>query len=574
MMTNLNPRPRTRSRFSAWIRRSRQLALPGLSALLLALALPLPLAALTPVAPDESPAWWLQVKDDWDEAWERAWSREGRESEFAEDETWPRGGEGDWEGDWLREEGGLVRFRYTDAGYEEVALTGDWLDWGRLSMDFLPEEQCWALSLALAPGRHHYRFIVRDEEGEWEAIDPANSEAKRLDDGGWVSVVVTGGWDEGETEHWHEERSEWRRLRAELARDDGAPQFPCAEQDCDQDGTLSAFLDYQRVDGLVFGFSPRHLAESDFELSVQGLIAYGFESERWSAGLTVLQPLVPGQRLWLKLQGASGTTFAPRTGIGDEENLLAVALLREDYRDYFRREGAAFSLVAAAPAWLRVEAGLRSEDHEAICNTATWSVHSGHFRTNLPIDAGTLRSVFGSLRLGTPFNHLAVAWERAGEDVLGGDFGYSLAEATLRSRVPLGDAQHLDLRVKGASNLRGALPLQRRFLLGGLGSVRGYDYQSLLVAHPEGPQALYGGERMLLANLEYGFGLLDEFDLFALYDAGMAWADRDAEFALKDLKDSAGLGLGSADAGLRLNLMRSLDGSEETVFELRLERAF
>jgi len=570
METSQSFRPQNRSRFSAWIRRSRRLALPGLLSMLATLLLPLPLWALTPTAPETAPAWWPQVKDDWDEAWERAWSREAREFEFAEDEAGRREGEGDW----LREEGGFVHFRYADEGYADVELTGDWLDWDRLPMDFLPEERCWALSLALEPGLHHYRFIVRDEEGEWEAIDPANTEAQRLDEVGWVSVLVTGGWDDGERESWREERATWRRLRAELARDDGAPQFPCAEQRCDQDGTLGAYLDYQRVDGFVFGFAPQHLAESDFELSVQGLIGYGFESERWSAGLTVLQPLVPGQRLWLKLQVASGTTYAPRTGIGDLENLLAVALLREDYRDYFRREGAAASLVAAAPAWLRVEGGLRSEDHEAMRNTATWSVHSGRFRPNLPVDEGTLRSVFASLRLGTPLNHIAVAWERAGEDVLGGDFDFSLAEATLRGRVPLGEAQHLDLRVKGASNLRGALPLQRRFLLGGLGSVRGYDYQSLLVAHPEGPQALYGGERMLLANLEYGFGLLDEFDLFALYDAGMAWADRDADIEFADLKDSAGLGLGSADAGLRLNIMRSLDGSDETVFELRLERAF
>ena len=69
-----------------------------------------------------------------------------------------------------------------------------------------------------------------------------------------------------------------------MARDDGAPPFPCAEQRCDQDETLGAYLDYQRVDGFVFGFAPQHLAESDFELSVQGLIGYGFESERWSAG--------------------------------------------------------------------------------------------------------------------------------------------------------------------------------------------------------------------------------------------------------------------------------------------------
>ncbi|MBM4119254.1 hypothetical protein FJ251_16265, partial [bacterium] len=196
---------------------------------------------------------------------------------------------------------------------------------------------------------------------------------------------------------------------------------------------------------------------------------------------------------------------------------------------------------------------------------------------NLPIEEGTLRSVFASLRLGTPLNHVALAWERAGEDLIGGDFDYSLADVTLRSRVPVAEAQHLDLRVRAASNLRGALPLQRRFLLGGLGSVRGYDYQSLLVPAAAGPAPLYGGERMLLANLEYGVDLFEELELFALYDAGMAWADRNAgDIALADLKDSAGLGIGfdDDDTDLRLNILRTLDGSEQTAVELRLGRAF
>ncbi len=542
MKTKPNPRPL-----------ARRLSLAGLLCLLL--APPLPAAALSTLdrEPDTAPSWWLTVKDDWDEAWERAWSREGRSAETA-DADWPDDDES--EGLWAPDEDGRLRFRYADEGYRAVALTGDWLDWDRLPMDYLPEERCWTLSLELAPGRHHYRFIVRDEEGEWEAIDPANTQAQRLDDGGWVSVLVTGDLERG---HWRREKATWRRLRAELGhREDG------------EDLTI----DYQRVDGLLLGLRPEHVAEADFEPSAQGLVAYGFESERWSLGLTLLQPLVPGQRLWLKFEGLGGTAYAPRTGVGDTENSLAAVFFREDYRDYYRREGAAFSLVALAPDWLRVEAGLRSEDHAYMRNTATWSFHSGRFRTNLPIDEGTLRSVYGSLRLGTPLNHIALAWERAGEDVLGGDFDYSLAEAMLRSRLPLGEAQHLDLRVKGASNLRGALPLQRRFLLGGFGSVRGYDYQSLLVADPSGLQAAYGGERMLLANLEYRLGIFDELDIYGLYDAGMAWADRDAEMAAADLKDSAGIGLGSDDAGLRLNLMRTLDGSDQTVLELRLERAF
>lgn len=537
-----------------------------LAALAVSVLIALPARALVPVpvpaSPEDSEAWWLQVKDDWDEAWERAWSREGDAETAVEVDL---DFDADWELDWSGEghPPGRVEFRYADEGYLAVALTGDWLDWERLPMAFAPDAQAWTLSLDLEPGRHHYRFIVSEAEGEWEAIDPANTQALRLDDRGWVSVLDIAG---GEAGHWRRERdADWRtreRARSELRRE--TPD----EEELD--------LSYQRVDGLVLSLIPEHLGTADFEMSARGTLAYGFESERWSASLALLQPLVPGNRLWLRLFGTSGTSFAPRTGIGDTENSLAAVFFREDYRDWYRREGAAASLVAAAPDWLRVELGLRSEDHESLGNTATWSVRHGQFRPNLPVADGTLRSVFAGLRLGTPLSYLELDWERAGEDVLGGDFRYSLAEATLRSRLPVGAGQHLDLRLTGGANLLGELPLQRRYLMGGFGTVRGYDYQSLLVPATAGSAPLYGGERMLLANLEYRVGIMDELGLFALYDAGMAWADRDAEVRLDDLKDSAGLGIGfdSEEADLRLNIMRTLDGSEQTALELRLERAF
>lgn len=541
--------------------KSLRLAALAFSALLI--ALPARAVLPVPVPTDANDSWWAQVKDDWDEAWERAWSRDDDDADASAVEV-DLDFDADWELDWSGEGQlpGRVEFRYADEGYLAVALTGDWLDWERRPMVFSPEAQAWTLSLDLEPGRHHYRFIVSEAEGEWEAIDPANTQALRLDEQGWVSVLDVARSESGD---WRRERdADWRareRARSELRRE--APD----EEDLD--------LAYQRVDGLVLAVSPEHLGSADFEMSARGTLAYGFESERWSASLALLQPLVPGNRLWLRLYGASGTSFAPRTGVGDLENSLAAALFREDYRDWFRREGGSLSLVAVSE-WLRLEAGLRSEDHESLGNTATWSIRSGRFRPNLPVDEGTLRSVFAGLRLGPPLSHLELRWERAGEDVLGGDFGYSLAEATLRSRLPLGAGQHLDLRLAGGANLLGRLPLQRRYLLGGFGTVRGYDYQSLLVPAAASPAPLYGGERMLLANLEYRVGIIDELGLFALYDAGMAWADRDVDIQLADLKDSAGLGIGfdDDDTDLRLNILRTLDGSEQTAVELRLGRAF
>lgn len=527
----------------------RRFSLAALASLII-LATPLASALALEVQPRQA-GWWEQVKDDWDESWDRAWHDEDRDSRLGLSAGlyYPR------------TRGGNVRFRYEDDRYRQVYIAGDFTDWRDEPMVLDFEEGVWEIHLDLSPGRHHYQFRVEDGEGSWVAFDPSNFESDNLPDHGRVSVLDL---DIRRESRRHRRHLDYERIERELNMDyDG------------RDYTLGATFDYQRVDGLVLGLAPSNIARSDFEPSVRGYLGYGFESDRWSLGLSILQPLVVRNLLWLKLDGYHGTDNAGRTGITDAENLLAMAFFREDFRNHHQREGVAFSLVFAGLDWMRLEGGLRSNDYFSRTNTSSWSFAKGEFAQNLPVDEGTLRAVFGNLRLGTETNFVQVDYERSGEDLLGGFGDYELLEATWRGRLPLGSGQRLDFRVKGGSNLRGSLPLQKRYLLGGLGTVRGYDYQSLLVAHPAGPQALYGGERMAFANVEYGFKLFDSIDLFALYDIGMAYEDREAEIELADMAESVGIGFGIDDACLRVNVFKPLDdGDGDPVVELRLERAF
>ncbi len=497
--------------------------------------------------------WWAQVKEEWDEAWDRAWSNDSYDDEsWSDEEVYPRNLEG------------RVRFRYEDDGYTQVYLTGDFLDWEREAMDLSYDDDTWEISLELDSGHHLYRFVVVDEEDEWSAIDPANFDSRKLHDRGRVSVLDLDS---------HRKSRRGRRYR-EYDRVERELMMNYNERDLGMENEV----DYQRVDGLVLGYSPVYVAENDFEPSARGRISYGFQSDHWSAGLTILQPLAKRNLLWLKVDGFHGTDYRDRTDITDAENFLAMCFFRKDFRDYFQREGVAFSLVFAGLDWLRLEGGLRSDDYFSRGNTSNWSFADGHFAENLPVDEGTLRSVFGKLRLGTLYNNIELSYERSGEEVLGGMGDYELVQGTWRTRVPMGPRQRIDLRVKGGTNLRGHLPLQRRFLAGGLGTVRGFDYQSLFTPDPDGSPAdaaLYGGERMALANLEYGFRLFEEVNLFALYDIGMVYEDRQADIKLDGMKESAGFGFGIDDAGLRVNVMKPLDGDDgDTVVQLRLERTF
>jgi len=333
---------------------------------------------------------------------------------------------------------------------------------------------------------------------------------------------------------------------------------------------------YQRVDGWTLGLVPSFLTGRDFEPSAWGRLSYGLKSERWSGGVTVLQPLLSRNRLWLRLDGFAGTDFTDQTGISDPENSLAAVLFREDYRDYHRREGASASLVFAARRWLRLEAGVRTDDFTSLERIVNWSIHSGEFRPNPPVDEGTLRAAFGCARVGTRFNYLELAYEHCGEDVFEGDFDYARVAGTLRGRLRLGRRQHVDVRLAGGGALSGALPVQRQFVLGGLGTVRGYDYQSLLLPAASGGAAEpYGGQKMVLANAEYTFAIDRDFDIFLFYDTGMAYEDRDADVELDQFRDSAGLGVEIEDAGLRVTVAKALDGSDrDPVVTVRLQQMF
>ena len=94
-----------------------------------------------------------------------------------------------------------------------------------------------------------------------------------------------------------------------------------------------------------------------------------------------------------------------------------------------------------------------------------------------------------------------------------------------------------------------ALPLYERFYLGGMNSVRGFQYYTISPRTPEGEYV--GGDKMLLFNFELQFPLVRDAGLMGVffYDAGNAFglpsgtAGTNGAFSLFDLRDSAGGGV-------------------------------
>ncbi len=461
---------------------------------------------------------------------------------------------------------GKIRFRYRDDGFEQVSIQGSFNDWQPESMQLDAAGEIWSFVVDLDPGRYRYQYLVRDEGGEWTAIDPNNSHATRDSRHGWVSKFRVSTKKSDRRSRRHRDRSVGSHIaRNELDRLYG------------DDGGAS----YDRVDGLAIHAVPEDIGHSRFEPSLAARVKYGFKSKEWSLSGTMAQPLLRNGRLLLMFSVYSETAYTDQTGVGDVENSLAAAFFKEDFRDYYWREGLTSSIIYRPNRDLRLQAGFHSADYTSLTNHATWSLASGSFLPNPAIHRGNLRSLFARGRWGDADNHLDLHYEKSGEGAGGGEFDFEQLTAQVRSRVWLGPDKHFDFRIKAGSTLSGWLPNQRRYLVGGLGTVRGYRYQTLLIPDPGDPAdadpPIHGGQKMLIANAEYTLHTDWDFDLILFADTGMAWADRDAEFNTGDLHSSAGIGfqIDDDDDGLRVDVIQTLDESgRDTLCQLRLRRMF
>jgi outer membrane protein insertion porin family len=128
----------------------------------------------------------------------------------------------------------------------------------------------------------------------------------------------------------------------------------------------------------------------------------------------------------------------------------------------------------------------------------------------------------------------------------------------------------------------GRLPLYERFYLGGMNSVRGFEYYTVSPQTPEGEYV--GGNKMLLFNFELQFPIVRDAGLMGVvfYDAGNAFGlppSNIGGFDLFDLRDSAGAGFRwfSPLGPLRLEWGKNLHprpGEETSNFEFAIGQMF
>ena len=311
----------------------------------------------------------------------------------------------------------------------------------------------------------------------------------------------------------------------------------------------------RRSEGLFVGAGGAWRPNDLTRISFGGGLAVGEARPQASLGL--------GRRLgevevavdgWLRTHRDVG----PSAGVGALRT-LALLVRGEDYEDPYLTTGARFGIARhGGPVRWRLGASLERHRSAGLV-VGTVPLGDRPLRPVRPVDEGELTrldaGVTVRLRSGSGARWLLdLAGEAAAKGV--GNFGYTRATVALRARGSPGGAW--DWASDAEFGLAGGeLPVQRLFLLGGRGSLPGYEFRG------------WGGDRMALWRAEVSRAIASPWvRLRAIGAAGWAGIGGAGEGAARrfgvsgseGVRTSAGLGLGLVHDIVRLDVMRGLRG--------------
>ncbi len=331
---------------------------------------------------------------------------------------------------------------------------------------------------------------------------------------------------------------------------------------------------YNRVDGAAIYAGMKYRDPDSVLPTVWGMAGYAFESERWRWELGAEQAILR------RVPAVIGVTHYRREAsdddwlLGERENTAFALLATEDYKDYYEAEGATAYLNSHPINELKVTVGYRYEETNWLyANQNLWSLFGGSKRFPLnfrsvdstarqigiaEIDSSELGAIYLAADYDTrdkddPFDktawHLSLDFEMS-KPGLKSSFDYNRYALTARRYQCLTDWSCLILRGR-FGNSDGYLPMHKRFFLGGLGSLRGYDQKEFI------------GTRYWLANIEYRVQLAKpEFvGLAGFWDAGKNANDAKLNGDI-EVKQSIGAAVYLGD-DLSIRLAERLDRSND-----------
>ena len=344
---------------------------------------------------------------------------------------------------------------------------------------------------------------------------------------------------------------------------------------------VTLFGSYNRADRLRLGLGFQLQVHEPMAPRLGARLDYAFGRDRALYGFQLEQPVIPPGRISVGASLVRRTDHHELHQVPDAENTAALLFGRQDYRDYWEREGIGGYVAWRVPDFSNVSVHLRRDEYRTLADrgASSW-FHRGRFlRPNPAIDDGEAHTVALRLERNVHTTHLTRAgtyhWieaEWAGRG-LGGDFTYTRLLADVRGVLRLSPATTLMLRAVAGHTPGGTLPAQKAFPVGGVDGLRAHAF------------AQYRGDQAMLLQAEYIIGIwklrTGAFEgglhAIAFVDAGRAWSDPRHRWSVggQEIQVDGGVGIAAAEDKLRIYFAKDLrQTGSDFVISARLHRPF
>lgn len=357
-------------------------------------------------------------------------------------------------------------------------------------------------------------------------------------------------------------------------------------------GRIRPYLDYNRVDQWVLGLDLLYTPERGMDPAMRLRVARAFQRKTAGPGdgrvlydLRLDQPLVRGRTLRAGVARYRRTDDDGMGHIRGFENSLATALFRWDFRDWFEREGTEAGLAGEwGPRW-SAAARWNADDYVSIPDLADGVAPAFRrdepLRANPRIDEGRIQAVTVGLGYDSRSSpaqprsgmHHRLEAETAGGS-LGGDFTYHRYRGDFRLYVSPSPSHLFKTRVLvGSAGEDDALPLQKTFAIGGVGTLRATPFRQ------------FRGNRLFLWNADWAWEVLRRssrnvavrtgLSLVVFSDLGLAWDAPRWDAGKQRMAWNVGVGAGSTDENFRVYLGRDVRAERAALHcTVRIARAY
>ncbi len=322
-----------------------------------------------------------------------------------------------------------------------------------------------------------------------------------------------------------------------------------------------------RVDGASVLLS-QDLVNDKWGPSFSFYEAYGFASEEWS-GAAEARLGSDGFALGARWADETVSWDQPRHPVTSLENIFAATFIRRDYMDYYRRESRTYFAEWLDGDQHGLTVAYRDENHQSADRSISeFGVFGGdrRFRENPNIEAGDWNVLQARAHL-SEGSEPSIWGADTGSSLLvdaqwaGGDLGdgrhFMRVWGEYRGQLRVSSHQQVSLRVsaggapQGDADATGSrLPRQWQFQAGGIGTLRGHEWQE------------FRGDRVLLATVEYGVDFDTSVRPVLFLDSGKAWNENDNQTegiaGSGRLALDGGVGFLLGSDGFRIDLARDI----------------